>query len=96
MQLHLCLRPRASVKEHIVSRLIVDLSTSVLKLRRNKMGFKTRKFGYLSYHKLVLFYVVYVEGEIMIFLDELLPYMFAIGAALRIGTDSENSKGENV
>lgn len=55
-----------------------------------------RRFGYLSYHGLVLLYVVYVEGEIMSFLGELLPYMFAIGTALRIGTDYENSKGEIV
>lgn len=59
------------------------------------MGFKTGKSGDLAYHSLSLCYVVYVRGEIMGFLDELLPYMFAIGAALRIGTDSENSKGEN-
>jgi len=60
------------------------------------MGFRIRKVGYLSYHQLALFYVVYVKGEIMGFLDELLPYMFKIGAALRIGTDYENSKGEKV
>lgn len=60
------------------------------------MGFEMRRFGYLPYHGLVLLYVVYVEGEIMSFLGELLPYMFAIGTALRIGTDYENSKGEIV